>query len=192
MAPFTGGQVKRRRYYAISVCIAVLFSISAYAQRLDGTLRGKVVDPSGALIAGAEVTASNQETGVQQTTQTTSTGEYVFPNLQVGMYTVKVAARSFSGFNRKDVQVLPNQVVTADASLRVAGATTTVEVTTGAETVQTTTSQLSNDFGAKAVTDLPSPGLGGGPLNLALLVPNTTSQGAGVLGEGRPHVGSNP
>jgi len=184
--------VKRRRYYAISVCIAVLFSISAYAQRLDGTLRGKVVDPSGALIAGAEVTASNQETGVQQTTQTTSTGEYVFPNLQVGMYTVKVAARSFSGFNRKDVQVLPNQVVTADASLRVAGATTTVEVTTGAETVQTTTSQLSNDFGAKAVTDLPSPGLGGGPLNLALLVPNTTSQGAGVLGEGRPHVGSNP
>jgi outer membrane receptor protein involved in Fe transport len=190
--PFTGGQVKRRRYYAISVCIAVLFSISAYAQRLDGTLRGKVVDPSGAVIAGAEITASNQETGVQQTTKTTSTGEYVFPNLQVGMYTVKVAAKGFSEFDRTDVQVLPNQVITADASLRVAGATTTVEVTTGAETVQTTTSQLSNDFSAKAVTDLPSPGLGGGPLNLALLVPNTTSQGAGVLGEGGSIGGARP
>ena len=76
--------MKRRRYFAISVFIAVLFSISAYAQRLDGTLRGKVVDPSAALIPGAEITASNQETGVQQTTKTTSTGEYVFPQLAGG------------------------------------------------------------------------------------------------------------
>src|SRR4029077_14862021 len=52
------------------------------------------------------------------------------------------------------------------------------------------------DFGARAVTDLPSPGLGGGPLNLALLAPNTTSQAAGVMGEagligaGRPRLNS--
>lgn len=184
--------MKRTRYCAVSALIAILFSISAYAQRLDGTLRGKVVDPSGAVIVGAEVTASSQDTGVQQTTRTTSTGEYVFPNLLVGSYTVRVAARGFSDFTRKDVQVLPNQVVSADASLGLGGATTTVEVTTGAETVQTTTSQLSNDFGTKAVTELPSPGLGGGPLNLALLAPNTTTQGAGVLGEGGSIGGARP
>jgi hypothetical protein len=184
--------VNRRGYYAVSAVIAVLFSISAYAQRLDGTLRGKVADPSGAVISGAEVTASNQQTGVKQTTQTTSTGEYVFPNLLVGAYTVQVKAKGFTDFNRKDVEVLPNQVITADASLAVAGGSTTVEVTTGAETVQTTTSQLSNDFGAKAVSELPSPGLGGGPLNLALLAPNTVSQGAGVLGEGGSIGGARP
>src|SRR5262249_15672645 len=121
-----------------------------------------------------------------------STGEYVFPNLQLGTYTIEAKAKGFSDFSRKDIEVLPNQVITADANLAIAGGQTTVEVTTGAETVQTTTSQLSNDFGAKAVSDLPSPGLGGGPLNLALLVPNSTGQGAGVLGEGGSIGGARP
>jgi len=184
--------VKSKHYCAVLALIAVLLSISAVAQRLDGTLRGKVVDSSGAVVPGADVTATNQGTGVQQRTKTTSTGEYVFPNMLVGAYTVEVGAKGFSKFDRKDVQVLPNQIITADATLRVAGEMTTVEVTTGAETVQTTTSQLSNDFGAKAVSDLPSPGLGGGPLNLALLAPNTTTQGAGVLGEGGSIGGARP
>jgi hypothetical protein len=65
-------------------------------------------------------------------------------------------------------------------------------VVSGSELVQTTTSQLSHDFGSRAVTDLPSPGLGGGPLNLALLAPNTTTQGAGVLGEGGSIGGARP
>lgn len=184
--------MKSKHYCAVLALIAVLLSISAVAQRLDGTLRGKVVDSSGAVVPGADVTATNQGTGVQQRTKTTSTGEYVFPNMLVGAYTVEVGAKGFSKFDRKDVQVLPNQTITADATLRVAGEMTTVEVTTGAETVQTTTSQLSNDFGAKAVSDLPSPGLGGGPLNLALLAPNTTTQGAGVLGEGGSIGGARP
>ena len=181
-----------RRFYAALAFSGILLSISVSAQRLDGTLRGKVEDQSGAVVAGAKVTAINQETGVQLTTQTTSSGEYVFPNMLVGTYTVKVGAQGFSESDRKDVRVLPNQIVTADARLAIAGATTTVEVTTGAETVQTTTSQLSNDFGARAVSDLPNPGLGGGPLNLALLAPNTTSQGAGVLGEGGSIGGARP
>jgi hypothetical protein len=171
---------------------ATLFAPLATAQRLDGTLRGTVQDPSGAVIAGAEVTATNQGTGVKQTANTTSRGEYVFPNLLVGSYTVEITAPGFGKYSRKDVQVLPNQVITADAKLAVGAAGTTVEVTGGAEVVQTTTAQLSNDFGTRAVTDLPSPGLGGGPLNLALLAPNTTTQGAGVLGEGGSIGGARP
>jgi hypothetical protein len=188
---FTEGKVNRKSYLA-AVFLSVLFSLSAYGQRLDGTLRGTVVDPSGAVIPGAEVTVTSQTTGVKQTTQSTSTGQYVFPNLQVGTYTVVVTAKGFGDFSRKDVEVLPNQVISADARLRVGTASTVVEVTTGGEIVQTTTSQLSNDFGTRAVTDLPSPGLGGGPLNLALLVPNTTTQGAGVLGEGGSIGGARP
>ena len=184
--------MKSKHYCAALALTAVLLSISAVAQRLDGTLRGKVADASGAVIPGADITASNQATGVQQRTRTTSSGEYVFPNMLVGTYTIEVGAKGFAKFERKDVQVLPNQTITADATLRVAGEMTTVEVTTGAETVQTTTSQLSNDFGARAVSDLPSPGLGGGPLNLALLAPNTTTQGAGVLGEGGSIGGARP
>jgi len=169
-----------------------LLSVLSFGQRLDGTLRGTVEDPHGAVVNDAEVTASNQATGVKRTMQTTSSGEYVFPNLQVGTYTVEVKAKGFAVYSRKDVEVLPNQVVTADARLSVGTAGEIVEVTGGGEVVQTTTTQLSNDFGARAVTDLPSPGLGGGPLNLALLAPNTTTQGAGVLGEGGSIGGARP
>jgi Carboxypeptidase regulatory-like domain/TonB dependent receptor len=174
-------------------CLFILLaSATASAQRLDGTLRGTVMDPARAVVAGADVTITNQVTGVRENTKATSTGEYVFPNLLVGMYTVEVAAQGFAKYVRKDVEVLPNQVIIADASLVVGTASIVVEVTTGAEVVQTTTAQLSNDFGARAVSDLPSPGLGGGPLNLALLAPNTTTQGAGVLGEGGSIGGARP
>src|SRR5207248_3114363 len=60
------------------------------------------------------------------------------------------------------------------------------------ETVQIDTSQLSNDFGGRAVSDLPNPGLGGSPLNLAILAPGTTTQGAGVLGAGGSISGARP
>ncbi len=183
--------MNRKHYYALSF-VAVMISISASAQRLDGTLRGTVEDPSGAVVSEVEVIVTNQATGVKQTMQTTSTGEYVFPHLLVGTYTVELKAKGFSNYSRKDVEVLPNQVVAADARLTVGAEGTIVEVTGGSEVVQTTTAQISHDFGARAVTDLPSPGLGGGPLNLALLAPNTTTQGAGVLGEGGSIGGARP
>lgn len=175
-----------------SYLFALLLSATASAQRLDGTLRGTVQDPAKAVIAGANVNITNQVTGVKESTKTTSTGEYVFPNLLVGTYTVEIDSPGFAKHARKDIEVLPNQVITADAKLAVGPTTSIVEVTGGAEAVQTTTSQLSNDFGARAVSDLPSPGLGGGPLNLALLAPNTTTQGAGVLGEGGSIGGARP
>ncbi len=179
--------------YAISiVLITMLLCVAAWSQQIAGTLRGTVLDQTGAVVPSADVTATNQQTGVATTTKTTSAGIFVFSNVLPGMYTVTVSAPNFAKFERKDVQVLPNQPTTADARMQLASATTTVEVTAGAPVVQTNTYQLSNDFSSKAVADLPSPGLGGGPLNLALLAPNTTSQGAGVLDEGGSIGGARP
>jgi len=76
---------KMKRYYSISAFAAVILSISAYAQRLDGTLRGTVEDPSGAVVSEATVTATNQSTGLKQSALTTGAGNYVFPNLLIGM-----------------------------------------------------------------------------------------------------------
>jgi hypothetical protein len=178
---------------AIILALVSVFSLAAVAQRADGTLRGTVFDPSGAVVPGATVTATDQNTGVTSTAQSTSAGTYVFPNLLIGAYTVEVQAPSFQRLVRKDVQVLPNQVTTADARLRVGATTAEVEVTAGAQAVQLNTSQISNDFSGRAVQDLPTPAIGGAsPLNLAMLAPNTTSQGAGVLGEGGSIGGARP
>jgi len=184
--------MRRTFQYAVSALVATILSLSAYAQRLDGTLRGTVEDPSGAVISQAEVIVTNQDTGVQQTTQTTSTGEYVFPNLLVGAYRVEARAKGFSTYSQKDVHVLPNQIVVANPRLVVGAENTIVEVSVDTEVVQTASAQLSNDFSGRAIMDIPNPGVGGGALNFALMAPNTTSQGAGVLGEGGSIGGARP
>jgi len=124
----------------LALVVLLALSISASAQRLGGTLRGTVQDPHGAVVPGAEVVVSSQATSVQLSTQTTSSGAYVFPQLLVGTYTVEVRARGFSKYSRSNVEVLPNQVVTADAKLAVGSTAEVVEVTSGGEVVQTTTS----------------------------------------------------
>ena len=58
--------------------------------------------------------------------------------------------------------------------------------------MQTSTSQISNDFNSKQVTELPNTSLDGSPLSLALFAPGTTGQGAGVLGEGGSIGGARP
>ena len=176
----------------LTIMTALLLCGSAWSQRLDGTLRGTVLDQSGAVVPGAKVTATNQQTNAARTLTTTSAGTYVFPNLTVGTYTVTVEAGTFQKLVRKNIEVLPNQAVTADAKLTVGSATTTLEVTAGSETVQVDTSQISNNFGQRAVSDLPNPGIGGTALNLAILAPGTTTQGAGVLGEGGSVGGARP
>ena len=169
------------------------FSFTASAQRLDGTLRGTVEDPSGAVVHDATVTATNEVTGSTHSTQTTSVGEYVFPNLLPGLYTVQVHVPHFTKYIRQSVRVLPNQVVAADARLTIETVGAVIEVVdSGADIVSTTSSQLSYDFDAHAVSDLPNPNNSGSPLNLALLAPNTTTQGAGVLGEGGSIGGARP
>ncbi|MHB8652574.1 MAG: carboxypeptidase regulatory-like domain-containing protein [Terriglobia bacterium] len=94
-----------------------------------GTLRGQVVDPSGAVIPGATVTATNRDTALSQTTATTSAGNYVFPGLLPGKYTVSVERPGFKGSSLSDVAVVANQMNEADLRLELGQTTQSVEVT---------------------------------------------------------------
>jgi carboxypeptidase family protein/TonB-dependent receptor-like protein len=184
--------MKKLLVFLFAALLVAIGATSAFAQRLDGTLSGVVTDPQGGVIPDAKVTATNEATGVVLTSVTTSAGVYVLPSVPVGAYTVTVEKGGFEKYVRKGVQVYANQVTEAHAKLVVGAATTIVEVSAGAEVVQTTTSQISNDFGSSAVTLLPNTDLGGSPLNLALLAPGTTAQGGGVLGEGGSVGGTRP
>ena len=172
--------------------LAVLLVVPvALGQRLDGTLRGTILDPAGAVVPEAAVTATNQATGVVQTTKTSNAGIYVFPFMLVGNYTVTVKAKGFSTYVRRDVSVASNQVVEANGTLEVGATTATVEVTAGAEIVQTVSSQLSNTFDSR-VAQLPVGQLNGSVFALSALAPNTTLMGSGVLGQGGSIGGTRP
>jgi hypothetical protein len=175
----------------IAILLGLLPSVSE-AQTTDGSLRGEVTDNQGATVADAKVTATNLASQVTYATTTTSSGVYVFSNLPVGIYSVAVEREGFQKYVRTSVQVFSNQVTEAGAQLVIGSSSTTIEVTAGADLVQTSTSQISNDFNSKQVTELPNTSLDGSPLSLALLAPGTTGQGAGVLGEGGSIGGARP
>jgi hypothetical protein len=182
------------RTFLTVTLVMMLCAGIAMAQRIDGTLRGTVTDASGAVVAGAQVTATNQATGVSNTTTTTSAGSYEFPNLLIGPYTITVENKGFQKYVRKDIEVRSNQVTEASARMAIGTADTVVEVTAGADVVQTTNSQLANTFDARQIVNLPVPNVLGanGVLNLAVLAPNTTSVGGGVIGQGGSIGGARP
>lgn len=177
----------------IAVCLLLAFGATAlYAQRFDGSLRGTVKDATGAVLPGAKVMAVSDTSGTSLETATSNVGTYLFPNLLVGRYTVTVEAAGFKKASLKNVDVLANQTVEANATLEVGDVTVEVSVTAGSEMISTTTSQAGGSITERAVIDLPNPVLGGSPLNLAVLFPNTTTQGGGVLGEGGSIGGNRP
>lgn len=180
---------------ALSVmATALLFSVSAFAQGTTGTLRGQVLDPAGAAVANARVTATNRETGVTTKIVTTTAGTYSFPSILPGRYMVTIEAAGFKKYVKNDVPVLADRDNVADAQLELGVATETIEVSAGAVQVQTSSSSLANEFNSNDVSDLPqaSGTLNGSPLNLAVLAPNVVAQPGGVTGVGGSVGGTRP
>jgi hypothetical protein len=171
-----------------------MFSDSALAQSTTGTLRGQVLDPTGATVASAQVTATNMETGVSVKIAATSAGTYSFPSILPGRYTVTVEAAGFKKYVKSGVAVLADKDNVADAQLEMGGATEIIEVSAGAVQVQTTSSSLGNDFDSNDVSNLPQAAgvLNGSPLNLAVLAPNVVAQPGGVTGIGGSVGGTRP
>jgi len=115
--------LRRLIYFAAVLGLALIFSIPAAAQRLTGTLRGQVFDPTGAAVPNAQVTATNQETGVSVKITASSAGTYSFPSLIPGLYRVGVEAKGFKSFLATDITVIANQDNVADTHLDLGVAT---------------------------------------------------------------------
>src|SRR5580704_11890561 len=139
-----------KRNFAVSSMLSMLVLYAlvtpVFAQSPTGTLRGVVLDPLGALVPKATVTATNVGTNASVTTATSSAGVYAFPGLLVGSYKLTVEAPGFASYARTGVQVLATQVTDVTANLELASSTATVVVETGSNVVQTESSQISGSF----------------------------------------------
>jgi outer membrane receptor protein involved in Fe transport len=152
--------------------VLFVFSKPAMAQATTGILKGAVVDPQGAAIAGATVTVTNEATGIVQTTTATSDGLFAITNLPPGKYTV--TGTGGSGFSAKKVTGVDVRIGTETdikVELEIGTPTETVTITGNTEEIVQTTSQISASFESRKVEDLPSNAAGGGLDTLALLAP---------------------
>ena len=113
---------------AILSIVLLLSGAVAVAQTITGSVRGTVTDPSGAVVAGAKVTAINIDTGVATRTVSDASGVYDFQFLNLGNYTVSVSAAGFETSTIGPFRLQIDQIAKIDAKLQV-GASVPLQLT---------------------------------------------------------------
>ncbi|MCU0238161.1 MAG: carboxypeptidase regulatory-like domain-containing protein, partial [Pyrinomonadaceae bacterium] len=157
----------------LSALFATIFTINIFAQTPTATLTGTVTDPNGAVIPNATVTASNKATNLNRTTSTNGEGVYIFTNLPVGNYEVKISAQNFeTKVTESPVSLKVGQTVTLDGELKIGVTYTTTDLIGEMPRIDTNTSKVDSVIESKEVENLPLNGRNF--LELALLSPGNS------------------
>src|SRR5712672_788375 len=184
--------MRRLIQFALLVLLCMATATLASAQGLDGTLRVTVTDASGASVESATVKVINEATNLSVSSNTSSAGTYVFPNLKIGTYSISVEKDGFKKSIQKGVTVASNQVAEAKVLLEIGSVSAVVEVEAGSDLIKTTTSELSTTIDGRITNTLPVNTLGGDVKEFAVFAPGTTTQVGGVLGSGGSIGGTRP
>jgi hypothetical protein len=136
---------------------ALLLALSAsiYAQAVTGSVLGTVTDASGAVVANAKVTLTNLGTNIVRTEQTNSSGNYTFPDIPEGNYSVAIEATGFKKDIRQNVNVLVNNSTRVDVQLQPGNITQQIEVTATAAPLQTDRADTETTISTVATANLP-------------------------------------
>ena len=172
---------KLKLILGLALAIGFFTGGSATAQTINGNITGTVLDPQGAAIVGATVTATNTETGLQRTVTSNDEGRFSVNALAIGVYTVKVEATNFAVSTTENVQVNTSENTELNINVSTTSVDATVEVTSSGEILDTTQSQVSKVVDQQRILELP----GRNSLNgLALLNPGVLPNQNGRPGSG--------
>ncbi|ABF43189.1 TonB-dependent receptor [Candidatus Koribacter versatilis Ellin345] len=187
-------KIGTRSVAIVSLMLLILtFAVTGLGQTSKGIIGGTVTDNSGAVVVGAQITATNLDTGDSRTVQSGPTGAFRMEALNLGKYKVTVGYQGFQTQTVTGLEVAGSVMTPLDIRLQIASGTAT-EITVSADTnqVQTENGELSGSIGSKELSDLPISSLN--PIQLALTQPgvidnngrgSTNGQGFSVAG-GRP------
>ena len=141
----------------------------------DGSISGRVTDPSHGMVSGASVTVKNEETGVPLSGKTNGSGIYSFRSLRVGPYTVTVSHPGFKLAEVKGVLVQIGQDTEQDITLEVGSLSESVTVTAAVPLLRTTESSISTVVDQQLIDGLPLSGRR--YTDFVLLAPNVNPDG---------------
>jgi hypothetical protein len=148
------------QWTASIVAVAVLVLLTAHGalgqSASFATFTGSALDPQGASVPGATLTATNVETDIVRTTQTTSDGLYRFDNLPPGIYDVVIEARSFTKAEAKNVKLQVGEQRDINFNLEPAGEKQFLVVTSETPLIETTKTDVSTMIDDKDVANLPT------------------------------------
>src|SRR5262249_60452733 len=113
-----------------------------------------VLDPSGAAIVGAKVTATNINTGLKREATAASDGGYVFPLVPVGVYSVTVEAQGFRRLEQRGIEVRADQSASVPINLEVGRSSQSVTVEANAAMVETRSAGLRAVITQQAIIEM--------------------------------------
>ena len=159
--------------FALSCAILPLHAqLSARA-----TITGTVTDSTGAVVADATITVTDDATKVATLSQTNSGGNYVVPNLNPATYSVTIAKAGFKAYTVTGIELHPTETSTVNGELAVGSSTESVTVAASSTDVETSSPELSSYISADQVSALPMNGRN--YQSLAGLLPGVTNLQSG-------------
>ena len=152
-----------REHNSNSKCVRMLLfafaimasSLSLLGQAVNGTLLGTVTDASGAALADAKVRATETTTGAIHEATTNESGNYAFPDLHPGPYTITVEAAGFKKLSRQNIGLLSNTSTRVDLMLEPGSVSETITVTTAPPLLQTDRADISTKLESEDVSQMP-------------------------------------
>src|ERR1051325_745475 len=120
--------VSAHHWIRCGMLIVMAFSLTVHAQEVSSGLTGRVTDPNGGAIAGAAVTARDQDRGTSWPAITNEDGIYAYPRIPSATYTLKIEAPGFKSYNRPDIVLEVNQRGRVDVTLQLGAVNDSVEV----------------------------------------------------------------
>lgn len=154
--------MRSERDWLSMLCLRLLFlvlllasSLQLCAQGTGGRILGRIADPSGAVLSGAKITAVNEATGVSHSAISNDSGDYVFPDLSVGSYSLTFDLTGFKKTVRRAIALDVNQVITLNMTMQLGAAQEVVDVTSEAPLVDTSSTQLGAVVNNRSVNELP-------------------------------------
>ena len=156
--------------------------LGAYAQSATATIFGTITDGSGAGMVGARITAVLEGTGTRDVTQSNDRGDYIFPTLRPGNYSLEVEATGFRKAQVKALLIEINQRARQDFAMQVGEVQQVLDVSASATTVDTFSGTVKEVVDSGRVTELPLNGRN--PLQLQALLPGSIQMGTGSAASG--------
>ncbi|HYG79489.1 MAG TPA: carboxypeptidase-like regulatory domain-containing protein, partial [Pyrinomonadaceae bacterium] len=158
-----------------AVLLLLLTFVVAGAQESRGSLTGTVTDPNGAALPGATVEIRNVETNVANTATTNEEGNYSFPLLNPGRYTLTVTSQGFATATRENIEIRVAEKLTLDVPVSVTGVGETVTTVASAPVLETGSVSTGTTVTTRQIQELPL--IDGSPYQLATLAPGIAYTG---------------
>jgi hypothetical protein len=151
---FLGRFATARRFFIVTMLVVLGCTLRAQVAG-SGTIQGTVTDATGAVVSNAKVTLTNTDSGVAHVTQTDNAGVFLFPNIEIATYKLRVSTTGFETYEQTNIVLEVGSNIAINPSLKAGASNQTVEVHAEALALQTEDTSFKQTVDQKDMVEMP-------------------------------------